>query len=363
MPPHLCVALHHLQGFIYGGSLSPVQFKEQLRRNFCLYLTPGEVAALVHTFDTNGDGSIDCHEFLQHFFKIGYIEREKFHRKHIAKCNRLQDLEEMRQEERREEFRKRNVVQLKPATDQDRERVVKKIEEIAADYERREQWGNAFSAFESASLSPTAFREVLKNAFTLPVTSGELAALVELYGTSDGEIDCGQFLAAFFLAGKDEKERRLMKRMQVHHRLVRIRKKYEEDMERELLSRKCTAVEYPLLPQLSAPMSSSQLQQQSKMTASTSQTFQSIDEDDEMLQFGMSSSLTGPGSCPSPSRSATSSRRMSRKPSVLDSIAPNRAVLQMYKSEKSIVNVYPNASPDTKVTGYVLSALSYMHHL
>jgi Ca2+-binding EF-hand superfamily protein len=334
-----------LQGFINGGSLTPVQFKEQLRRNFCLYLTPGEVAALVHVFDSNGDGSIDCHEFLQHFFKIGFIEREKFHKKHVAKCNRRRELEDARQQERVEAFRAKNLVQLSEATDNDRESLQKKMETISADYERREQWGNAFAAFDSASLDPTSFREILKNSFNIRTTRGELAVLVELYGTSAGEIDCGQFLAAFFLSGKDEKERRLMKRMAVHDRLMRVRKKYEEDMERELLSRKVTAIEFPVLPHLFAPLASSSLQQESVHT---------IEEGEELDGLGMSSSMTGPSYGYNRSTASTS-RRKNRKPSVLDSIAPNRDALEIFKSG-SIVDVYPQASTDTKVNVASLSA-------
>jgi hypothetical protein len=54
----------------------------------------------------------------------------------------------------------------------------------------------------------------------------------------------------------------------------------------------------------------------------------------------------------SPSR-RSSTTRMHRKPSVLDTISPNRIALQQIKSEGSFVHAYPNASADTKVMNAV----------
>jgi Ca2+-binding EF-hand superfamily protein len=59
-----------------GAFLEPHVFKEQLRRVFNLKLTPAELGALMHAFDDDGDGTINCAEFTKNFLKLGFNERE-----------------------------------------------------------------------------------------------------------------------------------------------------------------------------------------------------------------------------------------------------------------------------------------------
>eukprot|EP00604_Paraphysomonas_vestita_P001186 CAMPEP_0174822904 /NCGR_PEP_ID=MMETSP1107-20130205/19735_1 /TAXON_ID=36770 /ORGANISM="Paraphysomonas vestita, Strain GFlagA" /LENGTH=199 /DNA_ID=CAMNT_0016043383 /DNA_START=1386 /DNA_END=1982 /DNA_ORIENTATION=- len=67
----------------------------------------------------------------------------------------------------------------------------------------------------------------------------------------------------------------------------------------------------------------------------------------DSISTHLSPSITSLG-IGSSSISPTKSRRMYRKPSVLDSISPNREALELIKKERSFINVYPNASNDTK---------------
>ena len=68
--------------------MDPTEFKELLKGNFDIYLTPGELDAMVRMFDTDGNGGISCVEFMTTFFRIGLKERSRV-------------LEEKREEEAR----------------------------------------------------------------------------------------------------------------------------------------------------------------------------------------------------------------------------------------------------------------------
>eukprot|EP00620_Florenciella_sp_RCC1587_P019114 CAMPEP_0182578550 /NCGR_PEP_ID=MMETSP1324-20130603/41358_1 /TAXON_ID=236786 /ORGANISM="Florenciella sp., Strain RCC1587" /LENGTH=77 /DNA_ID=CAMNT_0024794505 /DNA_START=8 /DNA_END=238 /DNA_ORIENTATION=+ len=57
--------------------MAPHVFKEQLFRVFNIRLTPPELGALMKFFDKDGDGVIDCSEFLITFFKVGFEEKDK----------------------------------------------------------------------------------------------------------------------------------------------------------------------------------------------------------------------------------------------------------------------------------------------
>jgi Ca2+-binding EF-hand superfamily protein len=61
----------YLQGFAPGTRMTPSEFTEQLRRNFGVYLTPSELAALVQKCDKDGDGQVSASEFMKTFKDLG----------------------------------------------------------------------------------------------------------------------------------------------------------------------------------------------------------------------------------------------------------------------------------------------------
>lgn len=44
---------------------------------FGLKLTPGELGAMMKEFDKDGDGTVNCAEFLLTFFRIGFDSRNR----------------------------------------------------------------------------------------------------------------------------------------------------------------------------------------------------------------------------------------------------------------------------------------------
>ena len=55
--------------------MPPHVFKEQLKRVFNIKLTAPELGAVMKHFDKDGDGTVDCAEFLISFFKRGFETR------------------------------------------------------------------------------------------------------------------------------------------------------------------------------------------------------------------------------------------------------------------------------------------------
>lgn len=66
----------HLDDFVNGPPMKPTVFREQLRRNFGLFLTKAELGAIFKHFDVDGGGTIDGSEFLSQFFRQGRQKRE-----------------------------------------------------------------------------------------------------------------------------------------------------------------------------------------------------------------------------------------------------------------------------------------------
>ena len=52
--------------------MSPVEFKEQLKRTFGLNLSSTELGSLVSFFDEKEEGKIDCSSFLVSFFRYEF---------------------------------------------------------------------------------------------------------------------------------------------------------------------------------------------------------------------------------------------------------------------------------------------------
>ncbi len=76
--------------------LTPTEFKELLKTNFDIYLTPGELDAMVYMFDTDKNGGVSCVEFMTTFFRIALKERSNNILTHRAEVNRRQVEKEQR---------------------------------------------------------------------------------------------------------------------------------------------------------------------------------------------------------------------------------------------------------------------------
>jgi hypothetical protein len=317
--------------------LTPTQFREQLVRNFNLHLTPGEVAALIRVFDENGDGCIDCSEFIRSFFRIAFDERNRMLRSHLTTTEKLNTIKRIETIDRMKLFESRVLRKIKPASAADRESMLRKIQTVSADYERREHWGDALLAFESATLTPTAFTEVLRQAFLINLSPGEICAAQEAFLHSSGGIDCGLFLSHFFHVGKTEKETRMMKSLQVKHRLHNVKKRFEDSLVSNLEIQKVTSVQYPLLPDLSDNTFAGRKVSKQNPAALC------------IGESGFSDSMDLNGSVSDRPSTAPIRSRFARKMSVQDAIDPNRAALSMFKSQSSMVHLYPSASTETKL--------------
>ena len=53
-----------MEEFMTCDSMTPIEFRGQMYRNFLVKLSPEETAALVKIFDKDGDGTISCKEFM-----------------------------------------------------------------------------------------------------------------------------------------------------------------------------------------------------------------------------------------------------------------------------------------------------------
>ena len=53
-----------------SAELDPTEFKELLKTNFDIYLSPNELDAAIKLFDTDGNGDISSIEFITTFFRI-----------------------------------------------------------------------------------------------------------------------------------------------------------------------------------------------------------------------------------------------------------------------------------------------------
>lgn len=68
------------------ANLTPIEFKRALAASFGLQVTGAELGALVCTFDKEGSGKINCHQFLVSFFSLGYGERNKHRLEQLQAC-------------------------------------------------------------------------------------------------------------------------------------------------------------------------------------------------------------------------------------------------------------------------------------
>jgi hypothetical protein len=182
-------------------------------------------------------------------------------------------------------------------------------------------------SFEADSLTPTEFRELLKQNFDIYLTPGELDAVIKMFDADgDGTISCIEFMTTFFRTAMKEHKRRLEAKRAEDARIIREEEERRRKKVESYLALTQTKISYPVLPE----------------------------DDTEDIWSQPASSNNSIALSPIESRDARAStaptpRRIgSRKPSMAQLNQSQQLIELMMKSKVSLVNKFPKASKETK---------------
>jgi Ca2+-binding EF-hand superfamily protein len=190
--------------------MEPVVLKEQLKKGFYMNVTPQELGAIVHYFDSTGSGKIDCEQFLKKFIKTGYDERQRQkvewreHQRVITEA--AQRKKQIKQKEKDDKIAFADLDHK--YTEADFQTAFEKLTTGAMKYDRSGPGAVGLDAFEAVSMPPHVFKEQLKLVFNVNVTLPELWALVAYFDRDNtGVVNCKHFLTQFLRTGLDERIR------------------------------------------------------------------------------------------------------------------------------------------------------------
>jgi Ca2+-binding EF-hand superfamily protein len=195
-----------LDGFS-GAFMSPSVFKNMLFRAFGIKLSAKELGAVMTEFDKDHNGTIDCAEFLNSFFRLGFECRSEYYHQQLEKQKlatyhreRAVLLKLQQQEE------KMNLKIDWDFTDTDLETIKEKMTEAAKKYDKNHPASISLDGFETKTLSPGIFREMIRRTFNIHLTPRELAAMLTLFeADKNGNIETRNFITKFMRIGLDER--------------------------------------------------------------------------------------------------------------------------------------------------------------
>lgn len=238
-----------LDEFLECDSMDPSEFREQLRRNFLIYLSPEETAGLIDEFDSNKDGRISCQEFMRNFFRLGRLERDRHAQIHasIQFKNRAFETQRLRDVESR--FNQLVQATMVPSTEADAKSAFDKIKMAAFEYRKDAPFQDVRKSFECRELSPSAFKELLKANFGIYLSAGELDATMKLFDANgDGVISSSEFLSTFFRLGSDQRLKILEDKRKETIRLQLAQEILDQEIKEKFFKYSRTRVSWPVFP-------------------------------------------------------------------------------------------------------------------
>jgi hypothetical protein len=167
------------------ASLPPHVFREQLKMVFNVKISLPQLWALISYFDKENTGSVNCEKFLIQFFRTGYEERNRIqtgwrHEKEKKKEKDLKKLEDMLTKKAKIAWSEVDFF----FSETDFDEALSKLISMCYNFDQRQVGPAGLVAFESASLNPAEFREMLRRTFNFKVNAKELGALVNYFDIS-----------------------------------------------------------------------------------------------------------------------------------------------------------------------------------
>ena len=221
-------------------SMPPHVFKEQLKLVFGIKLSPPELGALMAYFDKDGAGSIKCSDFVIQFLRSGIEERNRVQKEYRALLKRKERMLQLKEEERvkKEALRQMSEVDYE-FTEAQFDSALRKLINMCHSFDGRTLGPAGWKAFESSSLNPSEFKEMMKRTFNIHLNSQELGALVTYFDVEmAGVVSCFHFLNCFVqmrvkiesFKGKQEEEENLT----VYH--SQLKEAYKGRIQRQMES-------------------------------------------------------------------------------------------------------------------------------
>lgn len=156
--------------------LSPLDFKELVRRVFNLPLSPTELGYLVQKYDVKKSGNIHCKTFLIEFLALGYEVRHENHIKQLEKQKKLNEQAEKEHLEKMMAVQKSEKVPLSSHfTEEDLQSALNKLAHAAMFFDKERSGG--FKSFEVESLDLVQFKRGVKRTFNIDFSSQEMGAI------------------------------------------------------------------------------------------------------------------------------------------------------------------------------------------
>lgn len=313
--------------------MNPTQFREQLKRNFQILLSAGELAAIFDKFDSDGNGSIDCSEFLFHFFRMGRIEKDLHRARNAHRTYVLQKEAKQRDLEKKRKMELGAQAKLVDSTEDDRLSFTMKLTKAAYHYDKK-SWLGRSAALDGVAMTPTVFKEQLKQNFDIHVTPGELDAAVKWFNRDgsvpEGMVETKYFLAVFFRLSQEEKSKIIMKTQERKAKIEKARREFEANAIEKAQKRAETKIEWPVLPPApGAAKSSGRSSTPAKIdTIAKLPTFDTIDSSESRV---------------------VKKDRKTRKMSMIESIDPLKDQREAMRTMSSFGDLFPQASDNTKV--------------
>jgi hypothetical protein len=174
--------------------LTPVIFREMLRRVFNMQLTNNEFASLIKEFESkeqsNAARAIDCTDFLVKFQLLGTERKNQIRAKQLEKQRYMSQRYEHEQEEMRKKLDSKMEIELDFSFSHENfENAMEKIRQLAVHYDKTHPSAPDLKGFQGADMKPNEFKDMFSRTFHVALNNKELAAVHSMFpgGKTGGE--------------------------------------------------------------------------------------------------------------------------------------------------------------------------------
>lgn len=232
-----------LEGF-ECEELSPLDFRELIRRVFNVTMAAKELGYVIQKFDVKKSGNVHCKTFITEFLRQGHEGRHKSHIEQLELQRKLNEQAEKNHLEKIKSVQMSDTVAIsKKFTEEDLKSALKKLTKAAVFYDKERSV--SLASFESKSLNLVHFKRALKKTFNIELTGPEMGALYnDLEKNDENEVLCHNFLTLFIALGAEERAKQRSEQILKQKEAERLAREEAEQKRLDVSSKILYDVDY-----------------------------------------------------------------------------------------------------------------------